>query len=362
MDNLCVIILNYNGTQDTLECVESICKYQNTKEVTYFILDNGSTKEKRKKLIEGLSCLLKGDLLITDFQVFKSCKIMPTKHFCLLLSNVNYGFSRGNNECMKIARQQGFDYVLLMNNDTVLVEPSITILMNEIQKHSKYGAMSVVINYYDKPNEVWNAGGSLYLGSRKYYKNSEVYQWVRNNKEIIDVTFLTGCFLIIPSNTIDKVGLLTEKFFFGEEDYEYCLRLRDRGIPIAVTTKTKILHKVGRSISTKNKELQLSKTFVHHLNRFIDMRDYLGVYRWTFWRYLSTIIIFAKVLKPCESLSTAREYILNLTYFSKKYNKVSKRLFEYILQSAVTNREMRNYYKYRSTFDTKQFKIEAQEE
>lgn len=342
MNDICVIILNYNGTSDTIECIKSILKHQKDEGLIYYILDNGSTQRNKKALVKGMEELLKDELIISTVAEYKKEPVGDAKRFRLLLSDINYGFSRGNNECMKIAFGEGFKYFLLMNNDTVLIEPSISILRDEMNKSLQYGAMSAIINYFDAPEEVWNAGGKIQLGTRKYYKNKAVHRWLHDGREIVDVTFLTGCFLMLRRETLEKLGFLTEKFFFGEEDYEYCLRLLNKGIPIAVSTRTKLLHKVGKSIPIEDKDKFLAKVFIHYLNRFIDMRDYLPSVRWKIWYILAMVLVFYKTIPRCKKISMAIEYVKNLCFSIKHYTAVSKEMFDFVLESRVTDKEFRN--------------------
>lgn len=343
MAKICVIILNYNGTEDTLECIESVLKHQNSNNIKYYILDNGSTLEAKNQLVMGLKKLLNRNLLITTFKEFDNQIHNSPQQFQLILSDENYGFARGNNMCLKIAMKESFEYFLLMNNDTVLFESSISILEQEMDRFPQYGAMSVVINYFDIPEQVWNAGGTIRFGTREYYKNSAVNLWRRDGCEPRRVTFLTGCFLMLRRKTLEDVGLLTDKFFFGEEDYEYCLRLKQKNIPIAVSIKTSILHKVGRSILTTDRKKVLAKAFVHHLNRYIDMRNYLGKKKWQYWCIVSQIFIFLKMLPKSGNIIIAIKYIKNLNIALKHYNCVPKKMFDYILQNDVTSVEFRKH-------------------
>ena len=117
---------------------------------------------------------------------------------------------------------------------------------------------------------VWNCGGRLSLGMRKYYFAKERVESV-GRRESIPITFVTGCALYFDTKILlEDGGLFTERFFFGEEDFNFCLRMKKERRAMACVPRSKIYHKV--SASTANKS-NAGKIYIHYLNRFIDMRQ-----------------------------------------------------------------------------------------
>lgn len=325
MKELAVIILNYNGTTDTLACLDSIKKYESIDTFSVLVLDNGSKKAQWNALCSGaesyhptvyesLTDLSKGNI---------------KSGITLIRSDVNYGFAKGNNLCVKRAMELGFDYFLLMNNDTEIAEDSISQLYKAIRNHAEYAAMSTVINYWSDKNKVWNAGGKIYAGTRKYYLNTDVEQWKKENKSVVQVDFLTGCFLMMKRECLEKYGLLTENFFFGEEDYEFALRYKKEKLKQGVMTGTTIYHKVGQS--TKNNK-NTSRIFIHHLNRNINMRGYYSVWRWNIWHALFQCYQAVQLLKNGQRVSEIWNYTVNMHNFSISHESVTRDMFEWVMQ------------------------------
>jgi GT2 family glycosyltransferase len=85
-------------------------------------------------------------------------------------------------------------------------------------------------------------------------------------------------------------GLLSEKFFFGEEDIEFCLRLRKLGLKLACLYEAIIYHKVSTSTGGSS-VVNYGKIYIHLLSRFINMRDYLSPPVWHIWRLFSLVYI-----------------------------------------------------------------------
>src|SRR5206468_7870337 len=137
------------------------------------------------------------------------------------------------------------------------------------------------IRYYEPDTRIQNCGGDLtYFGSRKYkFANQNVSALPRS--ESSPITFITGCALLFKHSV---TGPLSEDFFFGEEDYEFSLRLRRLGLEMACVHTAAIYHKVGTSIKRSSKPL--GAIAVHYASRLIDTRNYYSRLRWHATRLL----------------------------------------------------------------------------
>lgn len=331
-----VIILNYNGTEDTINCIQSIEKYDKISELLIFVLDNNSVNDKKEALKKGL---VKSKYFLREGTLEEAYKKQDWEcGIWLINSELNLGFSKGNNVCIQLALNKGADYCILLNNDTELIDSSISKLICAMEMYKEYGAMTTTISYWASPQKLWNAGGKLFLGTRKYYSNKNVARWEKKHKEIVTVDFITGCFLGLRKDYIQQYGCLSEKFFFGEEDYEFSLRYKKNYIKMGVLLNTKILHKVGQSLVTECEQKNISKRFIHQLNRSIDMKDYYSPMLWRVWREFLFIYDFIKMKNM--SLNEKIIYLENLRIFSEKYNSVSYELFQWILMH-----DMRMKYK-----------------
>ena len=223
-----IIILNYNGRDDTVECLESLSK------VTYgnfhvTIVDNGSTDNL-------------GPVVRDKFSRVR-----------YIYSPENLRFAGGNNLAMRTALKEGYDYVLLLNNDTV-VEPGFLDKMVEAGESSDaIGLVGAKMYYYDPPDVIWFAGGKMdvrfarmrHLGIGR--KDDGSYDRPG------DMTFLNGACLLIKSAVLKHVGMLDEDYYLYGEDQDYCFRALAKGWRLYFQPGAKIRHKVSRSTPTFRK-------------------------------------------------------------------------------------------------------------
>jgi hypothetical protein len=218
-----IILVNYNSYQDTIECIESL-KQINFDSYKIIIVDNASTDESVNKLINYAD-----DRLV------------------LLRSNKNLGFSGGNNIGIKYALDDGADYVLLLNNDTI-VEPDFLQNMVETAENDKeIGIVGCKIKYNGDRNLLWFAGGQVnwfkFLG--EHFGKRELDDGKYD--KLIEVSFVTGCCMLIKREVIEKVGMLPDEYFMYFEDVDFCVRVQEAGFKIIYEPKAVIYHKIGIS-------------------------------------------------------------------------------------------------------------------
>ena len=131
-----IIILNWNGYKDTVECISSLKQidYENFQVV---LVDNGSSKNE-------------SELLNNSFPKIKTIR-----------SDKNLGFSGGNNLGIKYLLEQSADYILLINNDTTVNKNFLDPLVEKMLQDKQVGIVAPQINYYSEPSLVWSVGGKI---------------------------------------------------------------------------------------------------------------------------------------------------------------------------------------------------------
>lgn len=271
MSDLFIIILNFNGTLDTVDCVESILNSDYKKRIIC-VVDNGSEKEHLADLLNKIT-EIEDKFNLSQSIIIKNNYIPESVEFAnnqiVVVSNIeNLGFAGGNNIAVKIAIKNGYDKVMLLNNDTIVEKDSIKILSDFIDDHPDYVAITPKICYERARDIIWNCGGKIIFGAfRKYYYAN------KNDSKVpkegyFDISFITGCALVFKPN---ETGFLSENFFFGEEDFEFSLRLKKKKMKLACVLNSKIYHKVGSSIKKSNKIL--NKITLHYINRFTNLHN-----------------------------------------------------------------------------------------
>jgi hypothetical protein len=258
-----IIILNWNGYEDTLECVQSISKisYKNYKLV---IVDNGSDTDEI-------------DEIINDFPKTE-----------LIKSKKNLGFSGGNNVGIKIALEQNVDFILLLNNDTTVDTDTIEILLNKFETDESVGIVAPQINYYDEPNKIWSAGGKISkLRASGFAVSNKMEDELEKKDNYVD--FVSGCCMLIKKEVIEKVGLFDENFFLYVEDTDLCYRTKNAGYKILVTSDTKIYHKGSQSTKKSSEVLPLYYTT---RNRLYFAKKNFNYLFYVSFAYLTMSMIF----------------------------------------------------------------------
>ncbi len=309
-----VVILNWNGGADTIACLESL-GVQTSRDFRVVIVDNGSEDDSVAR-IRGWA---------SDHNAALE----------LIENGANLGFAAGSNVGIRHALAAGADYVMLLNNDTVLAPDVLEILARFLDEHHDYAAVTGQIRYADRP-VIWNCGGDLtWFGSRKYlYGEQPVANvpqtgWRR-------ITFITGCAALVRASVFREHGLLTERFFFGEEDYDFSRRLQRSHLFIASCLDAVITHRVGSSIDRAAPPVALGRYYIYYLNRFIDMRDHYPRPVWWAWRWASLAYVLPR-LKVSRSLTWRSVAGLGrkLLRDSSRLDGVSKELFETATRTGV---------------------------
>ena len=310
-------MLNWNGASDTLECIDSLRRV--TDDYFCVVADNGSENDSIERIKQYFQC---ENIPHRVIQRGESLNGMPQKHeFILYQIGENLGFARGNNESIRLVSAAQPDHYLLLNNDTI-VEPDFLQQLDLFSKeHPDYKALTPLICYNSDRQLVWNAGGRQKWGLRKYHYAK---QSVMNIKETghIDITFLTGCALYTDADLLQQNGtLLTERFFFGEEDFEFCLRMNQQKKKMACVLTSKIYHKVNASVAHAE---PLAKTYIYYLNRFIDMRQHLSPLSYFLWESLYPLYIYRLLRKLDNSHSISTRFIAKVKRESAKRDAVTQ--------------------------------------
>lgn len=265
-----ILILNWNGWRDTVACLDSLLQtdYDDYK---IFLGDNGSTNESKEMISE--YCRNNG--YNSNWNQIDKQKSLDDSKIQLLDLQLNNGFAKGNNLLITVASWYSPDYYLLLNNDTEVESDFLTKLVNFQYNNPLIKVLTPLIYYYSEKNKIWNAGGNLYWGIRKYHFPDQ-YNINLIEKEFIPCTFITGCALFCtPDVLMPDKKIFTELFFHGEEDFDFGLRMKRLGVKMGCLTSSRIFHKVGGTSGNIGETIGL--TYCYYLNRFINLRHHLNV-------------------------------------------------------------------------------------
>jgi GT2 family glycosyltransferase len=228
-----IILVNFNGSNDTINCIISLEKQTYTNK-RIIVVDNASTDHSWEILKSAQNC--------HDFYLIKATE--------------NKGFSAGCNIGILYALQENAEYILLLNNDTIVKSDCIEYLIKGFAYDTRCGLTIGKIYLQKDKNVIWYAGGSmsLYTAGLKHWEYGKIDNCTDNT--IKEVTFATGCCMCISRYVIEKIGLLDESYFLYEEDTEYNFRIMEAGCKMLYVPSAIIYHKVSASTCKSSFVLQ----------------------------------------------------------------------------------------------------------
>lgn len=242
-----IVVLNWNGLENTLECIESLSKI-NYPNYEIIVVDNGSS--------DGSAQTLK-----------------DRRYKITLLENAeNLGFSAGNNVGILYALEHGADYIFLINNDTIVDQDIVRTLVDVGEKDTRIGMIGPKIYDFYEPDKIWFAGAfidwktgeSPHLGKGKMDEGQYT--------DVVEVERLTGCAMLIKREVFEKIGLLDPSYFLYFEDVDFCVRAKKANYKIVCAQHAKVWHK--ESMSTKAKSGSPLHTYYHNRNRLLFLKKH----------------------------------------------------------------------------------------
>lgn len=264
-----IVLLNYNGYEDTIACFESLqnITYQN---YNIIIVDNNSPDKSMDKINK---YMVEKELENVFFESFNKAMNYPEKlpAVSLIQSAYNGGYGHGNNIGIKYALKNSVDYVLILNNDTI-VEPSFLEPMVQMcEKDKGIGIASGKIYFYDRPDTIWFNGGKFSACKAKVthfnFNEKDTGQIVKE-----PITFISGCMWLVPKNVFHVVGLINEEYFMYVEDLEFCQRVLNKGYTLKVLTEGSVYHKVGSSTQGRFSSFSVFWR-TRNMNKFISYME-----------------------------------------------------------------------------------------
>jgi GT2 family glycosyltransferase len=239
-----VVVLNWNGRDMTVDCLHSLLAMTGVK-FSITVVDNGSSDNSAEAIQ----------------REFPDMQVIANKQ--------NLGFAAGCNVGMEEAlKEHGRDYILLVNNDTVVDPGMLAELVKEADRDPKVAVCSPKIYYYDPRDLLWWAGGTysqwtgmaLHTGRRE--QDEGRYDSVRN------LDWATGCIMLLRIKALREVGLFDAKIFANSEDVDLSLRVREAGYLIRYVPAARVWHREG---------VDLRRNVGERLRFFMFMRNTLWV-------------------------------------------------------------------------------------
>ncbi|MDQ3396755.1 MAG: glycosyltransferase family 2 protein [Deinococcota bacterium] len=250
-----IVILNWNGWRDTVECLASLngLSYRNYRVV---VVDNASS----------------------DGSVARIRAAYP--ELTLLESERNGGFAAGNNLGLRHALAHAADYVWLLNNDTTVDPEALTYLVKRLREEPAAGMCGSKLHYYHDPDKLQALGGASY---NKWFGTAKHLGQHQGAKEPVDLKrlersmdYVVGASLLVSRAFLEDVGLLSEDYFLYFEEIDWATRAKPRYRP-ALAEGSSVYHKEGASIGSSSgtpTEKSLLADYYSLKNRLVFTRKF----------------------------------------------------------------------------------------
>jgi GT2 family glycosyltransferase len=246
MLDVSVIIVNRNGKQITLECLNSL-KKERVKEI--ILVDNAST-----------------DRSVEAVKKFAQKENLPLQ---IIKNSKNNGFAEANNQGFEVASGK---YILFLNNDTLVTRNFLKPLIQALEKKKKLAAVQPLIVF---PNGTIDSVGSYFTSTGFLYHRAHRQKPSAGTLLAHQVYTLKGACMLWKKSVLDKLGVFDESYFAYFEETELCHRAINNGYEVAYIPDSQITHYGG---FTSNKMNQAFVQFHNAQNRVLTYFKHLPLH------------------------------------------------------------------------------------
>jgi len=272
MKKVFVVIINYKGEKDTIELLSSLKNVdKNSFDLNVLVIDNYPQ-----------------DPINVKEEAYSDLKLK------IIFSENNLGFTGGNNLGISYAINNGADYIVILNNDTLVDPEFISELIKAADE--KGDGIFVPKIYFAKGYEfhkdryekselgkvIWYAGGVLdwknVFGTHRGVDEVDHGQF--DKMEITD--FATGCCFLITKNTLAKVGMLDDNYFLYYEDNDLSQRVKKEGFKVYYVPDAAVWHKNAGSTGGSGSPLQdyyMTRNRLYFGMKYAPIRTKLALFR-----------------------------------------------------------------------------------
>lgn len=268
-----IITLNWNGKDETLECLASLKKldYPN---YAIVVVDNGS--------IDGSASAIRAQF----------------PEVIMIENRENLGYASGFNRGLQYAYEQGADYFLILNNDTIVDPQAVSELVKAAQGHEKIGFVTGKVYWHAKPQVLQSVGrfSDPDKLTRGLVGSGEIDHGQYDKEQEYD--FVDDVFLLVNREVYETVGGYDSHFFLYYEETDWCARVRKAGFSILFTPKARIWHKGNVGGPTINRSplrhYYITRNEIIFLKRNAPAAKFPKIVRWYLWKHTDAILRLIK--------------------------------------------------------------------
>lgn len=276
-----VVVLNWNGWPDTLECLESLLRCRGV-DGPIVVCDNASDDDSLDRIRDWAQGRL--DVWTPRAAPLRALSHPPhprpipyVEHdrataergggpgekdaairLVLVRTGDNLGYAGGNNVGMRYLLARGdIDAVWLLNNDTVVDPGAAEALAAEVRRDPRVGLCGSTLLYYQEPDRVQAAGGASYnawLALPRHIGESRPLASIPAAEEVrAKLAYPTGASMLVTRAFLEEVGLMSEDYFLYFEELDWACRGAGR-FQVGYAPESRVYHREGRSTGTDGPE------------------------------------------------------------------------------------------------------------
>lgn len=289
-----IIILNYNGWKDTIECLESVLKLD-ISNFQILVIDNSPGLDSIKAIEKWAKGINFFDIPTSFPNIVFPLVSKPIDHkiiseteskvkfydhqLLIIKADKNLGFSAGNNIGLKYAiRRDDFEYCWLLNNDTIVDSKSLStqIRYMDANNRSNIGILGSKLIYYFSPEKIQAVGGAF---NTKLYVTKHIGEGrsVATKKEIFqNIDYVIGASMFVSKAFLAEVGILNEAYFLYFEELDWAYRSREKGWKMDWCPQSRVYHKEGGSIGSSSNHKE--RSFFSEINVFHSRKTFVRIF------------------------------------------------------------------------------------
>ncbi len=263
MSRVYIILVNWNGWRDTLECLESLLQLDYP-DFRIVVCDNGSGDDSLNQIRNWAD---NHTVSLVEYQrreAESGGRDDSNPLLTIISINENLGFAGGNNVGIRYGMARGdIDYYWLLNNDTVVKPDALTHLVGRMKENPEIGICGSTICLYHNRSKIQALGGGYYchwLGLPWHY--GRFTHWngtVDYQRAEARMNYVEGASMLVSRKFIEQIGLISEDYFLYFEEVDWAVRAKGR-FSLGYAPESIVYHKVGASIGTSSNPAKKSLT------------------------------------------------------------------------------------------------------
>ncbi|WP_299259046.1 glycosyltransferase family 2 protein [uncultured Aquimarina sp.] len=313
-----ILIVNYNGYQDTIECLESLYHLGNQNFQT-IVIDNSNLDndfdhlrawangemsfESDTNFPQYVKPLVNKPIDYISLQEEKLEKQVFGEKLLIVKAKENKGFAVANNIALRYIQKFGSsdDYIWLLNNDTVVASDTMNQIKEQLKRISREEIESTLfgtpLREYYEPIKIQTIGG-------KYHRLSGITSHIGEGLSYTDdfkidnykIDYPIGASMIFSMAFLRQVGLMNEEYFLFFEELDWVERAKKIGGKTSIIPVFGVFHKHGKSTLSKNKKQKTEFIDLLSLrNRILFSRKYFKNYLWTVKLFILTVTVLKRI-------------------------------------------------------------------